>query len=76
MPKKKKPQPKSATIVNELSKQVGEHAAIILRKVDRMLKHGVPRASIEKALAKELSSQMRQQLDLFCQLNNVPVGNH
>ncbi len=44
-----------------LRQQVGKDAAAILRKVEKMLKQGVDRAKIEKALAKELSLHRRKQ---------------
>jgi len=43
-------------------KQADKDAAAILNKVDKMLKQGIPRAKIEKALAAELAARMKNQI--------------
>jgi hypothetical protein len=43
-------------------KQADKDAAAILKKVDTMLKQGIPRAKIEKALAKELFAHIKKQI--------------
>lgn len=48
-------------------KQADKDAAAILKKVDTMLKQGIPRAKIEKVLAKELSAHMKKQIRHVCE---------
>ena len=47
-----------------VSKQVGKDAIIILNKIEKMLKRGVARVKIEKALAAELSANAKKQVKL------------
>jgi hypothetical protein len=50
------------TIEALLRKETGKRSVVILKKIDRMLKQGVSRAKIEKALVAELSAHLKKLL--------------
>lgn len=49
-------------VLTLLRKEMGKDAAAILNKVDEMLKEGVNRASIEKAIARDLCAHAKKEM--------------
>lgn len=52
-----------------IRKQIGKDAAAILNQVDKMLRRGVSRGQIEKAVAVKLRANLRKQVRLFMSLS-------
>jgi hypothetical protein len=52
-----------------IRKQIGKDAAAILNQVDKMLRRGVSRGQIEKAVAVKLRANLRKRVRLFMSLS-------
>jgi hypothetical protein len=63
---------KPPDVLAMVNKQTGKDAAAILNKVDKMLKQGVDRATIEKAVAAHLCTHITEQVKIILR-NKVAV---
>jgi len=65
---------KKSSAQARLRKAAGKEAVVILKKVDRMLKEGVPRAKIERVLSAELAVYAKRII-VEQRIIIPPIGN-
>lgn len=56
---------KEPDVLALIRKQIGKDAKAIFEQIDRMLRRGVSRGQIEKAVAVKVRANLREQVKLF-----------